>query len=95
MVRLGRAQRLPQLPQARSHQFQSQLDGRLTALLLVGGPHRRPLRIAEQRQIAGTGDVALGVFARGSHIQHGTGGRQERFDPLAPLSGHSACSGHA
>jgi len=35
--------------------------------------------------------VALCVLARGAYIQHGTGGRQERFDPFTPLRGHFAC----
>jgi hypothetical protein len=59
-----------QFSEARPDQLESQLDGRLPSLLLVGGPHGCALVIAEQRHIPGPGNVALGELRWGPHIHH-------------------------
>ena len=78
---LGLAARLaPAMDEAgRDPQPARHADHRGTRLVALR-QHRRALLVAEQRQVAGARDVALGEFRRRAHIHHRARGLQEAVD---------------
>ena len=66
--------------QLRPHQLQPQLHRSRTPLLFVGGADGCPFAIAEQRQIVGARDVALGKLRWCAHIQQRARSLQEAAD---------------
>lgn len=63
-----------------AHQGQPRSNRLLGTPLLVGQPHLSPLMVAEQGQVAGSGDVPLGELRRATHIQHRSLALQEGID---------------